>query len=78
MAQSITVTVGRMGGDSSKVILKGQQNVRDALSAVGLNKKATEIVAINGEEVNQNGIMDQKLSEGDQIILTRNIEGGLK
>ena len=78
MARSITVTVGRMGGDASKVELKGRQNVRDALSAVGLNKKSSEIIQVNGEEINQNTAMDYKLSEGDQIILTRNIEGGDK
>lgn len=78
MARSISVAVGRMGGDSSRVILRGKYDVRSALAAVGLNKKSSEIVQINGEEVNQNNIMDYTLSEGDQIILTRNIEGGNK
>ena len=75
--EEIVVTVGRMGADAKRVALKGANTVKEALVAMGLNKKGSEIVQVNGEEVSQSGIMDRKLREGDQVILTRNIEGGL-
>lgn len=77
VANEIVVSVGRMGGDAKRVSLTGTGTIREALQAVGLNKKSSELVQINGDEINQNNVMDYKLKEGDQIILTRNIEGGL-
>ena len=76
--KTITVTVGRIGGDPKKVTLEDDLSVKAALSAVGLNKKDTEIVQVNGDELDQNEVMDYRLKDGEQVVLTRNIEGGKK
>lgn len=76
-AKKIVVAVGRIGGDPKRVTLEGQHTVKNALGALGLNKKASEIVMINGEEISQNKIMDYKLKDGDQVVLSRNIDAGL-
>ncbi len=64
-----------MGTDAKRVSLEGKQTIKEALGALGLNKKSSEIIQVNGEEINQNTVLDYKLKEGDQVILTRNIEG---
>jgi len=69
----IMVKVARTGSKVVEVALNGGREVRDALNAAGISKKESEEISVNGEEVD----MDYELEEGDRVVLTKNIEGGL-
>ena len=70
---NITVKIFRAGSDGTEVSLKEGSTVSDALKKSGLNKKDSEIIQINGDIKS----MSDKLSDGDQVVLVKNIEGGL-
>ena len=72
--KDILVKVGRTGARIIEVALNGSRTVEDAINAAGLSKKDSEIVQVNGEEVDD---MDMDLSNGDRVILVKNIVGGL-
>jgi len=69
---NITVKIFRAGSDGTEVSLKEGATVSDALKKSGLNKKDSEIIQINGDIKS----MSDKLSDGDQVVLVKNIEGG--
>jgi len=68
----ITVKIFRAGSDGTEVSLKKGATVESALEKAGLNKKDSEIIQVNGDIES----MSYKLSEGDQVVLVKNIEGG--
>ena len=68
------VKVGRTGARIIEVALNGDRTVEAAINAAGLSKKDSEIVQVNGEEVDD---MDMDLSNGDRVILVKNIQGGI-
>ena len=69
----IMVKVARTGSRVIEVALNGGREVRDALEAAGISKKESEEIAVNGEEADS----DYELEDGDRVVLTKNIEGGL-
>lgn len=71
--KDILVKVGRTGARIIEVALNGDRTVEAAINAAGLSKKDSEIVQVNGEEVDD---MDMDLSNGDRVILVKNIQGG--
>jgi len=75
--KNIFVTVGKMGGDAKQIPLTGAQTVGEALIAMGISRKSNETVQLNGSELTGN-VLEHKLKDGDQVILTRQIEGGEK
>ena len=72
--KDILVKVGRTGARIIEVALNGDRTVEAAINAAGLSKKDSEIVQVNGEEVDD---MDMDLSNGDRVILVKNIQGGI-
>lgn len=72
---NIFVKVARTGSVVKDVALNGGRTINDALKAAGINKKESEIVQVNGEEVEDLSI---ELEEGDRVVLVKNIEGGLR
>ena len=72
--KDILVKVGRTGARTIEVALNGSRTAEDAINAAGLSKKDSEIVQVNGEEVDD---MDMDLSNGDRVILVKNIQGGI-
>lgn len=70
---SIFVKVARTGTAAQEIALNGSRTIADALEVAGLNKKASEVVQVNGEEVED---LTLKLEEGDRIVLIKNISGG--
>jgi len=73
--KDILVKVGRTGARIIEVALNGDRTVEAAINAAGLSKKDSEIVQVNGEEVDD---MDMDLSNGDRVILVKNIQGGVR
>jgi len=69
----IMVKVARTGSKVVEIALNGNREVRDALEAAGISKKESEEISVNGEEAN----LDYELEDGDRVVLTKNIEGGL-
>lgn len=74
MADTMLVKVGRTGGNVQEVALNGEHTVFDALKAAKLNKKDSEIVKVNGEDIDDD--TDYELDDGDVVLLVKNIEGG--
>ena len=72
--KDVLIKVGRTGARIIEVALNGSRTVEDAINAAGLSKKDSEIVQVNGEEVDD---MNMDLSNGDRVILVKNIEGGI-
>ena len=72
--KDILIKVGRTGARIIEVALNGDRTVEAAINAAGLSKKDSEIVQVNGEEVDD---MDMDLSNGDRVILVKNIQGGI-
>jgi len=70
----IVVNVYRAGSKGTEVALNGDRTVRAALRAAGLQKKESEVVNINGVEVED---LDQELEHEDRVVLVKNIQGGL-
>ena len=70
--------VGRAHSSPKPIILNGERTVIDALNAAGLVKKDSEIVSLNGEEVEEDELATTELEEGDRVTLVRNVEGGQK
>lgn len=68
----ITVKIFRAGSDGTEVSIKKKATVREALEKSGLNKKDSEIIQVNGDIKS----MSQKLNDGDQVVLVKNIEAG--
>jgi sulfur carrier protein ThiS len=68
----ISIKIFRAGSDGTEVSLKEGSTVSDALKKSGLNKKDSEIVQINGDIKS----LSDRLSDGDQVVLVKNIEGG--
>lgn len=71
----IVVKVGRVGSKADEYVLNGDRTVSAALKAAGFSKKESEVVNVNGEEVDD---MYMELEDGDRVILVKNIEGGNK
>ena len=69
----ILVKVGRSGSKAVEVMLNGGRTVEDALKAAGFSKKESEIVNVNGEEVDD---ISMDLEDGDRVVLVKNVEGG--
>jgi len=74
----ILIKVGRTGSPIKEVVLNGDRTVADALKAAGLNKKDSETVQVNGDEIDYEDEYDMELEDGDRVVLVRNIEGGLR
>ena len=74
-SNDILVKVGRAGSKAQEVILNGGRTVSDAIKAAGFQKKESEIVNVNGEEVDD---LDLELEDGDRVSLIKNVEGGTK
>ena len=70
----IIIKVYRAGGKGVEVALNGDQTIMAAIKAAGYSKKETEVAQVNGEEVDD---LYQDLEDGDRVVLTKNIEGGL-
>lgn len=71
--KDVLVKVGRTGARVVEIALNGNRTVEEALKVAGLSKKDSEIVQVNGEEVED---LDMNLSNGDRVILVKNIVGG--
>lgn len=71
----ILVKVGRVGTTIKEIALNGDRTVEDALAAAGFKIKDSEIVQVNGDEIEEDE-MDMELEDGDRVILVKNIEGG--
>ena len=69
----IMVKVARTGSKVVEIALNGAREVRDALEAAGISKKESEEISVNGEEAD----LDYELEDGDRVVLTKNIEGGV-
>lgn len=74
-AGDIVVNVYRAGSKGTEVALNGDRTIRAALRAAGLQKKESEVVNVNGVEVED---MEQELEHEDRVVLVKNIEGGVK
>lgn len=74
----IEVRVGRAHSTLQNVVLNGERTVLDALNAAGLVKKDSEIVSVNGEEVDSDDLDTKELEDGDRVTLVRNVEGGIR
>lgn len=71
----ILIKVGRVGAAVKEIALNGHRTVEDALAAAGLTKKESEVIQVNGEEIDEDE-MDMELEDGDRVVLVKNIEGG--
>lgn len=69
----IFVDVCRVGAPAVKVTLGEERTVQAALDASGMRKKETEQAQVDGENVR----MSDELSDGDTVVLVKNIEGGI-
>lgn len=70
----IVVKVFRTGSQGKEVALdEGDRSLRTALKAAGLSKKESEIIKVNGTEIED---LDHELEDKDRILLVKNIEGG--
>jgi sulfur carrier protein ThiS len=72
--KDILVKVGRVGAEVKEIALNGDRTIKKALAVVGFVKKNSEIVQVNGKEEDN---LDKRLSNGDRVILTKNVQGGL-
>lgn len=70
--KDMIVKVARTGSKVIDVCLNGEHTVKDALLAAGLNVKASEEIRVNKEVVED----DYELSDGDIVVLAKNISGG--
>jgi sulfur carrier protein ThiS len=73
----IEVKVGRAHSSPKTIVLNGERTPMDALSAAGLIKKDSEIVSVNGKEVDADELDCVDLEDGDRVTLVKNIEGGI-
>lgn len=72
----ISVKVGRAHSKLAEISLNGSRTVLDALNDAGLVKKDSEIVSVNGEEVEEADLGKTELEDGDRVVLVRHVEGG--
>jgi sulfur carrier protein ThiS len=72
----IEVKVGRAHSSPKSIVLNGERTPMDALNAAGLVKKDSEIVSVNGEEVDDDELDTMELEDGDRVTLVKNVEGG--
>jgi sulfur carrier protein ThiS len=72
--KDIVIKVFRTGSVGKEVCLNGDRTIEAALKAAGLNQKDTEVIQVNGEEVDD--VNDITLEDGDRVVLSKNIEGG--
>lgn len=70
----VLIKVARIGTKAEEYVLNGNRTIYDALKAAGFVKKESEIVQVNGEEVDD---MEMELEDGDRVVLVKNIQGGL-
>lgn len=73
----IEVRVGRAHSTPKTIVLNGARTPMDALNAAGLVKKDSEIVSVNGKEVDEDELSTRDLEDGDRVTLVRNVEGGV-
>lgn len=69
----ITVKVCRTGTSAISVKIKRSGTVKDAIAKAGLLKKDSELIQVNGQDAD----MAKKLKSGDNIVLVKNVAGGL-
>jgi sulfur carrier protein ThiS len=74
---AIAVKVGRAPGTLKDVALNGERTVMDAINAAGLVKKDSEIVSVNGQQVDEDELDTYTLENKDRVTLVRNVEGGV-
>lgn len=72
----IEVSVGRAHSSPKPITLNGDRSIARALSDAGLVQKDSEIVSVNGKEVDDDELDDYELENGDRVTLVRNVEGG--
>ncbi len=70
----VLVKVGRTGARTVEVALNGDRTIDAALRAAGFSQKDSEVVQVNGEEVDD--VDDYKLKDGDRVILIKNVQAG--
>lgn len=71
---TVDIKVSRSGSKVETFTLaNGNRAVSDALRAAGINKKESETIQVNGEEIDD---LDYELEDGDRVVLIKNIEGG--
>ena len=75
-SRDIIVKVYRAGSKGVEVALNGDRTIDAALKAAELQMKSTEIVSVNGEELDSDEFDSYTLDDGDRIVLVKNIEGG--
>jgi sulfur carrier protein ThiS len=68
----LSVKVCRANSKAIEVNLEEGATVQDALEVAEINPKRSEVVRIDGDEVE----MDYEVEDGDIVTIVRNIEGG--
>lgn len=74
--KGFSVSVCRSGARSIEVASEAGDSVADAIGNAGLNLKTSEIVQVNGDELDRDELDEVEVTEGDRIILVKNIQGG--
>lgn len=72
----IVVKVGRAHSKLAEISLNGDRSVAQALADAGLTQKETEIVSVNGTEVDNDELDTRTLEDGDRVVLVKNVAGG--
>lgn len=72
----IEVRVGRAHSKLVTIALNGDRSVAQALADANLVQKGTEIVSVNGTEIDNDELESKELEDGDRVVLVKNVAGG--
>jgi sulfur carrier protein ThiS len=75
--KAVMVKVARTGGKAVEVALNGERTIVAALKGAEFTKKSSEVVQVNGDEIDEDEFEEYELEDGDKVILVKNIEGGI-
>jgi sulfur carrier protein ThiS len=73
----IAVQVGRAHTKLVSISLNGDRTINQALHDAGLTRKDTEVVSVNGAQVDNDELDSYTLEDGDRVVLVKNVSGGL-
>lgn len=77
-AAEVAISVLRFGGRVVRLKVASDATIKQAIEDAGFTVKPTDQVLVNEEEISKSELDEALVDNGDSIVLTPKIEGGVK